>query len=224
MEATTGVQGVRELHQEGTPVEYLEGDGDNTIMSKIKSDLNINMKKRFDKNHVVKNVTKSLYQLKAEKGVKLTKTVISHIEKCLKYVFAKNQGDKDGMEENLRALVPHQFGDHNECSPRFCGYKRKPGEKYLHRSFPYNSALRDENLRYRLQKIFNPLATNAHQYIDRGSSQQCEHANKEVTLRAPKSHHYGHSKSLDYRVYATLHFAGTCTLFPCSFVIELPVN
>ena len=206
MEATTGVQGVRELQAEGTPLEYLEGDGDNTLISKIRSDLHITMKKRFDKNHVVKNITKSLYQLKAEKGVKLTKTIILHLEKCLKYIFAKNIGNKDGMEENLRALIPHQFGDHTECKPRFCGYQRKPGEKYIHKSFPYKCPLHDNNLKIKLEKVFNPLISNAHQYIDLGSSQQCEHANKEVTMRAPKSHHYGHTKSLDYRVHATAAF------------------
>ncbi|KAH3868078.1 hypothetical protein DPMN_031215 [Dreissena polymorpha] len=61
MEATSGVKGVKELSEQGTPVEYLEGDGDNTLISKLKSDLNVTMKKRFDKNHVVKNFTKSLY-------------------------------------------------------------------------------------------------------------------------------------------------------------------
>lgn len=180
-------------------MEYLEGDGDNTLIANLRTELNINMKKRFDKNHVVKNFTKSLYQLKTQKGVKLSKTVILHLEKCLKYTFAKNQGDKEGMEENL---IPHQFGDHSRCNGRFCGYKRKPdkGEKYVQRSLPYKTSLHDENLQQLLQKIFDPLISNAYHYIDLGSSQQCEHANKEVTLRAPKYYHYGNSSSLDYRV------------------------
>lgn len=63
-------------------------------------------------------------------------------------------------------------------------------------------------LRDRLQKIFHPIIANAEQYADLGSSQQCEHANKEVSLRAPKSHHYGGTgtKSLDYRVHASAAF------------------
>ncbi|XP_053392723.1 uncharacterized protein LOC123542269 isoform X2 [Mercenaria mercenaria] len=80
MEATSGVKGVHELLEEGTPVEYLEGDGDNTLISKIKTNLGISMKKRFDKNHVVKNFTKSLYCLKNDKGIKLSKSVITHLE------------------------------------------------------------------------------------------------------------------------------------------------
>ncbi|XP_060557505.1 uncharacterized protein LOC132717930 [Ruditapes philippinarum] len=46
----------------------------------------------------------------------------------------------------------------------------------------------------------------APQLADLGSSQQCEHANREVTMRAPKSLHYGNSESLDFRVKATAAF------------------
>lgn len=125
MEATSGVQGIQDLLQAGIQVEYLEGDGANTLIAKLKKDLNINMKKRFDRNHIVKNVGKSLWALHYDKTVKLSKNVITHIEKCLKYTFAKNQGDKAGMEKNLITLIPHQFGDHSKCEGRFCGYCRK---------------------------------------------------------------------------------------------------
>ena len=53
---------------------------------------------------------------------------------------------------------------------------------------------------------FDSTSSRAEQYSELGSSQQCEHANKEVTLRAPKSHHYGNSESLDFQVYATVAF------------------
>ncbi|KAH3794638.1 hypothetical protein DPMN_148175 [Dreissena polymorpha] len=139
------------------------------------------MKKRFDKNHVVINFTKSLYKLKSEKGMKISKATITHLEKCLKYAFSKNKGDATGIEENLKEIVPHQFGDHSLCQARFCGYKRNPTEKYIHRSLPYKTSLHDDSLRERLQDLFKPYTTHAHQYIDLGSSQQCEHANKEVS-------------------------------------------
>ena len=206
MESVSGEKGVVQLADEGTPVEYLEGDGDNTLIARLRNNRNIHMKKRYDRNHVVKNVGKSLYALHYKKGVKLSKMVILHLEKCLKYAFARNQGDKEALRDNLKALVPHQFGDHSLCSDRFCVFKRTPSEMYIHHSLPYRRALTDETLRHELQKIFDPLVTRADQYADLGSSQQCEHANKEVSLRAPKSHHYGNTKSLDYRVHATAAF------------------
>ncbi|XP_061170673.1 uncharacterized protein LOC133180113 [Saccostrea echinata] len=129
-----------------------------------------------------------------------------HIQKCVKYAFAKNQGNKQGLEENLRGLIPHQFGDHQHCKPRFCGFLRKPGGVYQHRSLPYKTALKDTDLQHQLEEVFEPLIANAEQYIDLGSSQQCEHANREVTLRAPKSLHYGNSESIDFKVHATAAF------------------
>ena len=117
--------------------------------------------------------------------------------------FAKNHGNVVGMKENLQALVPHQFGDHANCFPRFCGYKRTPNQTYAHRSLPYKAALKDPNLKEKLEQIFEPVIANAALYSDLGSSQACEHANRAVSLRAPKHLHYGDSESLDFRVKAT---------------------
>ncbi|XP_053385649.1 uncharacterized protein LOC128545990 [Mercenaria mercenaria] len=203
MESVSGEKGVKELLEEGTPIEYLEGDGDNTLIARLKSNLNLTMKKRFDRNHVVKNIGKRLYMLHGEKGVKLSKNVIVHIQKCLKYVFAKNQSDDTGMKENLRAIIPHQFGDHSLCQPRFCGYKRKPGSLYSHRSLPYKAPLKDNNLRSRLESIFQPIISNAEQYSDLGSSQQCEHANREV-------HYSAHTKAGLSPGVHTIRYAEKC--------------
>lgn len=103
-----------------------------------------NLKKRYDRNHVVKNIGKILYSLQSSKKTKLSKSVVQHIQKCLKYCLAKNQGNKYGLKENLLAIIPHQFGDHSLCHERFCGEKRKPGEKYSHQSLPYKAALKDD--------------------------------------------------------------------------------
>lgn len=61
MESASGVSGEKELNENGTPVEILEGDEDNTMISSLRSEFGINMKKYLDKNHVVKNITKQLY-------------------------------------------------------------------------------------------------------------------------------------------------------------------
>lgn len=206
MESVSGERGVCELHKDGTPVEVIEGDGDNTMIARLKSKSNISLKKKFDRNHIVKNIGKKLYALQADKSTKLSKLVILHIQKCVKYILAKNQGDPKGLEENLKALVPHQFADHTMCQPPWCGYKRDRSVKYSHRSLPYKGPLKDDHLRSQLEKLFEPVVMKAPQLADLGSSQQCEHANREVTMRAPKSLHYGNSESLDFRVKATAAF------------------
>lgn len=206
MEATSGEKGILDLASEGTPVEYCEGDGDTTLLSRLKTNQGIDMKKRFDKNHVMKNIGKSLYSLQAEKGVKLSKTVIVHLQKCISYALSMNSGDEDGLKENLEAIIPHNFGDHQLCKPRFCQKLRKPDLQYIHRSLPYKHNLSDEKLRLRLNEIMATVISKVGQLVDLGSSQQCEHANREVTLRAPKNIHYGGTEALDFRVHATSAF------------------
>lgn len=64
MECKSGVQGIRELAEKGTPVEILEGDGNTTMLAYVKSDLNLSLRKRYDRNNVVKNIGKHLYAIK----------------------------------------------------------------------------------------------------------------------------------------------------------------
>lgn len=65
----------------------------------------------------------------------------------------------------------------------------KPLEKYIHRSLPYKASPKDDNLRFQPEKILEPAINNAKQMGDLGFSQQCEHVNRDVILRAPKSLH-----------------------------------
>lgn len=87
------------------------------------------MKKRLDKNYVAKNIGKLLYCLYNDKSVTISKTVINHLQKCLKYIFTKNQGNKRGLEDNMKASIPHQFGNHTICKPEFCGFVCNPSVK-----------------------------------------------------------------------------------------------
>ena len=202
MESEAGLQAVKEMAAQGTPIEIIEGDGDNTLISLAKNQLGISLTKKYDKNHVIKNIVKTFYDLKNQK-VKISNQVINHLTKCLKYIFAKNKGNEDGMRENLIALIPHQFGDHTKCHARFCGYQRLNGQKYVHSSLPYKGPLHDQELKSKLTDVFAPVIAKAALYVDLGSSQACESANRSVSLKAPKHLHYGESDSLDFRIKAT---------------------
>ncbi|VDI43935.1 Hypothetical predicted protein [Mytilus galloprovincialis] len=191
MESQAGIEAVREMMEQGTPIKTIEGDGDNTLMARIRSELGVNIKKKLDKNHSVKNI----------KDLKLTNHVVKHLSKTIKYIFAKNQGQPEAFQRNLAAFIPHQFGDHSKCEARFCGYKRKPGVKYLHRSLPYKAPLKNPALCEKLVSLFEPIVGNATVYSDLGSSQACEAAHRAASLRAPKHLHYGESENLDYICY-----------------------
>ena len=53
MESASGILGVTDLKESGTPVEIIEGDGDNTTFSRLRSELG-----RCVKIHVVKTIGK----------------------------------------------------------------------------------------------------------------------------------------------------------------------
>lgn len=127
----------------------------------------------------------------------------------LNMALQKNQ-NKVAFEENLKAILSNQFGDHSCCTACFCGFKRNPSEKYIRRSLPYKAVLKNDQLRQHLHPIFDQVSARAAQCVDLSSSQQCEHALKEVTMRVPKSLHYGNSDALDVRVHATAAFIASC--------------
>lgn len=60
----------------GIFVDIFEGDGDNIMIFRIKSEFGIIMKKWLDKNYVIKNIGKRFYVFYGIKGVKLSKIVI----------------------------------------------------------------------------------------------------------------------------------------------------
>jgi len=106
MESVSGEQGLDEITNDGIPVEYIICDGDSTMMARVRNKYP-NLKKRFDKNHVVKNIGKSLYSLQASRKNKLSKITVHHILKCLKYALAKHQGNTAELKENLKNIIPH---------------------------------------------------------------------------------------------------------------------
>ena len=151
-----------------------------SLITRLKTNANSSVKKKYDKNHVLKNIGKKLYALQA-KTKKIGKTVRVHFQKCIKYAFAKHQGDAPGLKENLR-WCHTSLGGHSMCKERFCGYQRKKGDKYTHRSLLRKGPLKDTALKQQLEDLFRPVIITSDQYSDLGSSQQCEHANREMIL------------------------------------------
>lgn len=147
-----------------------------------------------------------MYAFLSEKGLKISKISITHLQKCICYALFKNVGNELGLQENLEASIPHNFGDQTKCQPRFCQRVRNPDVKYVHRFLPYKHCLSGDKLRSRLDEIMAPVISKVGQLVDLGSSQQCEHANREVTVRAPKNIHNGGTEALDLWVLATPAF------------------
>ena len=47
MESEAGLQAVREMTEQGTPIKVIEGDSDNTLASSLKSNLGLTVNKNL---------------------------------------------------------------------------------------------------------------------------------------------------------------------------------
>lgn len=98
------IQAITEMMSQMTPVEVIESDEDNTLISRIENELGVRFKKQ---NWTITTVSKILSSIYMTCGTvnksKISNQGIQHFTKCIKFIFAKNQGDPDGMRQNLEA-------------------------------------------------------------------------------------------------------------------------
>lgn len=72
MEWTSGIQAIKEMMSQKTPVKVIEGDGDNTVISRIENEMGVRIqKKKLDRNYCVKNIVMHLYDLRNSKESKI---------------------------------------------------------------------------------------------------------------------------------------------------------
>ncbi|XP_062588881.1 uncharacterized protein LOC134250534 isoform X2 [Saccostrea cucullata] len=199
MEPDMVVDMVERTLNKGVRMEAVIGDDDTTAISRINSELDANIRKQSDKNHVKKNVANSLYNLqKTHKN--LSTKVIKYIQKCFNYMVSQNQGSPSGIEKGLTALSSHPFDNHNECDKVWCHHKRDPTKKFT--SLPYGRPLENKDLQQDLEDIFNKLKKHSQKLANLGSTQQNESFNKTVASKAPKNRLF--SRTITYRVAASV--------------------
>ena len=138
MEAEMVVDMIRTVGNKGYQVTELAGDDDATGWSRAQNELKVKIKKRSDRNHVKTNVSKQLYALKTkEKG--LSVKVINYIMRNFSYMLSQNQQNIQGIENGLKAVVGHMFGDHTFCDTHWCVFLENQTAKFRH--LPYGKPL-----------------------------------------------------------------------------------
>lgn len=146
-----------------------------------------------DKNHVKKNIVKRLYELRS-KHKELSIKVVNAISKNFSYMVSQNKGNVSGIENGLKALVGHLFGDHECWSSSWCGYQRD--KAYQHSNLPYGKDLTSQDLKKDLEKLFlGNLMNQAKKLPNLSSSQANESLNNTIASKAPKAKHYSASAS-----------------------------
>jgi hypothetical protein len=178
MESAIAVDLVSNLMDMGCRVNYITMDEDSTTIRRINTLVDPGLQKKSDKNHIEKTISNSLFDVKKDYQV-LSTTVISYLVKCVSYTIAQNKDDPDTLQNNLLAIVPHAFGNHEQRNESWCVYLRKPDE-YKHNGLPKRSD----------------------RLIHIGSSQANESLNQIISTKVPKAKHFGGSESLNFRVAA----------------------
>ncbi|XP_021373023.1 uncharacterized protein LOC110463022 [Mizuhopecten yessoensis] len=193
MESSMCVSMLKDLQKKGSPVQTIIMDNDSTSIAKARSEVDGSIQKVSDFNHTKKDFTNKLYSLQSSKKYKLLNSkTICHLGKCFAYAVKQNKENKDILKSNLKAIVPHTFGDHANCQEFWCGYVRDP-ELYVPKQLPYKRYLVGEELRTDLDNIFQKYAEQADKLMLLGSSQRNENFNNTVASKNPKSLHYSYT-------------------------------
>ena len=131
MEPDVGVEMVHRIEERGVQVETLIMDDDTTTMARIRKEINHKITKWSDINHTSKHLVSSLYSLQ-KKHKCLSANTISYLKKCFNHALAQTKGDAKKCKEAINQIVPHAFGDHENCG-EWCSAKASP-ESYEHKT------------------------------------------------------------------------------------------
>ena len=197
MEGDVAVELVKSVESEKCRISTIIGDDDATTISKVEKSVDYAVNKLSDFNHSKKTVANDLYDLQKTFKILQTKVIRYLTDKCFSYAISQNVGDPKGTENAISNITPHVFGKHDGCGD-WCRKKNVVSPKYKY--LPYGKPLVGEELRDALSKVFAKHAKNAERLCFKVSSNSNESFNRSVAVKAPKSHHFSKSESLNFRV------------------------
>ena len=107
--------------------QVMIGDEDSSSEARVKKNVNPDIEKWADKNHIVRTSSKYLNECKSiDFGLdndKLTDSVREYIMHCFPIALTQNKGDVIGLQRAIRSIVPHAFGDHLGCGD-WCRFEK----------------------------------------------------------------------------------------------------
>ncbi|VDI50719.1 Hypothetical predicted protein [Mytilus galloprovincialis] len=201
MEPDVGVSLIKKLEEKKCTVSTLIMDDDATTMSKIqkfRQNIDHDITKWSDIKHVQNSLGKKLYVLPTSYRKSIRNDDIAHLMKCFTYAVHSNKNNKQQMQNDLSAIVPHVFNEHDHCNVRWCRYLKNP-EKYTP-----TIQLSNLDLKSKLSKIFQDYVENIDKLVPCASTKENESFNNMLTAKAPKNKHYSASTSLEARVNCTV--------------------
>ena len=140
-------------------VSVLVGDDDSSTISKVRRNVEHEVEKWSDVVHAKRSFGSSLYSIKTQNR-SLTDMVIWYFQWCFGYTLKQNKDDEEGVQNGLKSIVPHAYGDHSSCG-NWCGYLKNPAS-YKHTGLPCGKDLTDKSLRQSLGKIIEVIKYSVH--------------------------------------------------------------
>ncbi|CAG2233936.1 unnamed protein product [Mytilus edulis] len=198
MEPDVGVSLIKKLEEKKCTVSTLIMDDDATTMSKIRQNIDHDITKWSDIKHVQNSLGKKLYVLPTSYRKSIRNDDIAHLMKCFTYAVHSNKNNKQQMQNDLSAIVPHVFNEHDHCNVRWCRYLKNP------ENYTPTIQLSNLDLKSKLSKIFQDYIENIDKLVPCASTKENESFNNMLTAKAPKNKHYSASTSLEARVNCTV--------------------
>lgn len=180
--AAAGAELIAGLESEGARCSVLIMDDDAITIAKVQDKLDHPVEKWSDLNHTKKHLGNSLYALQ-KKHKCLTTEVIKYLQRCFSYAVHQSKGDAAGLKKALGCIVPHVFGQHENCGV-WCQALRE--EDYIHKSLPRGEDLSREQLETDLSNIFSTLSRNVETIASAATKMEVESMNTVYTSKAPK--------------------------------------
>ena len=197
MEPDAAAEILKEIEEHhNVKIKTMIMDEDATTIARIRAELNHEVQKWSDLNHVKKGVGNSLWKLNKVFPKDLNSENISYLQRCFSYAVRQNKGKAENTKQAILNIVPHVFGQHENCTS-WCGYVRNPSS-YKHKTLAGD--FKNETLRNHLEKIFEVFANNSAKIAPCASTKENENFNHMIFSKAPKSRHYSGSGSLACRV------------------------
>lgn len=151
MEPDMAMSMLHKMKDSGHPVQIIHGDNDSTTSSSLKLEFP-EIRKKDDKNHIKKGISKKLYTLATKwKELKSQSSVIPYLVRCFMYALAK-ANTSDDVHEGLSQIVPHIFGEHKLCSDDWCSFSRD-SSNFRFKHLPNGQPLKEEGLRHALEEM-----------------------------------------------------------------------
>lgn len=197
MESDMVVAMVKKASSAKAAVKTIVGDEDSSAIARVRAEVDPDIEKKSDSNHMNKIFGNALYALRPSFTISVK--TISYIQKNFKYA-CKQSDSVESLRKSLDAVVKHPFGDHSSCSNTWCKHLDEPSTSF--KSLPRGKALTDPLLQTKLEEIIAKYKSKADKLICLSSTQANENFNGIVSTKARKNHHVSGSESLDYRINA----------------------